>query len=93
MKRRPFWPQDKIKQPPREEIVIERPQHDLTIFKIHFGKLTVKLYSKGARVLRCEAIVHNTKALKGKRSLPAFPTYCGPTQTNPDSLPQPTAND
>ena len=73
MKRRPFWPQDKIKQPPREEIVIERPAHDLTIFKIHFGKLTVKLYSKGARVLRCEAIVHNTKALKGKRRLPAFP--------------------
>ncbi len=72
-KRRPFWPQDKTKQPPREEIVIERPQHDLTIFKIHFGKLTVKLYSKGARVLRCEAIIHNTKALKGKRSLPAFP--------------------
>jgi hypothetical protein len=73
LKRRPFWPQDKTKQPPREEIVIERPQHDLTIFKIHFGKLTVKLYSKGARVLRSEAIIHNTKALKGKRSLPAFP--------------------
>jgi len=73
LKRRPFWPRDKTKQPPREEIVIERPQHDLTVFKIHFGKLTVKLYSKGARVLRCEAIVHNTKALKGKRSLPAFP--------------------
>ena len=70
---RPSWSQDKIKQPPREEIVIERPQYDLTIFKIHFGKLTVKLYSKGARVLRCEAIVHNTKALKSKRSLPAFP--------------------
>lgn len=73
LKRRPFWPQAKSKQPPREEIVVERPQHDLTIFKIHFGKLTVKLYSKGARVLRCEAIVHNTKALKSKRSLPAFP--------------------
>jgi hypothetical protein len=73
LKRRPFWPQDKLKQPPREEIVIERPQHDLTIFKIHFGKLTVKLYSKGARVLRSEAIVHSAKALKGKRSLPAFP--------------------
>ena len=73
MKHRPSWSQDKIKQPPREEIVIERPQHDLTIFKIHFGQLTVKLYSKGARVLCCEAIVHNTKALKSKRSLPAFP--------------------
>lgn len=73
MKRRPYWPYDRTRQPPREEIVIERPQHDLTIFKINFGKLTVKLYSKGARVLRCEAIIHNTKALKGKRSLPAFP--------------------
>ena len=72
-KRRPFRSQAKSKQPPREEIVIERPQYDLTIFKIHFGKLTVKLYSKGATVLRAEAIVHNTKALKSKRSLPAFP--------------------
>lgn len=74
LKRRPFWPQDKRKPPPREEIVIERPQHDLTIFKIHFGQLTVKLYSKGARVLRSEAIVHNTKAFKGQRRLSAFPT-------------------
>ena len=45
----------------------------MTIFKIHFGQLTVKCYSKGARVWRSEAIVHNTKALKGKRSLHAFP--------------------
>lgn len=73
MKRRPAWPQDKVKRPPREEVIIARPQHDLTIFKIHFGNLTVKLYTKGACVLRCEVIVHNTKALKGKRSLSAFP--------------------
>lgn len=72
-KRRPFWPRAQNKRPPREEVVIQRPQYDLTIFKIHFGQLTVKLYSKGARVLRSEAIVHNTKALKGKRSLGAFP--------------------
>ncbi len=73
VKRRPFMTQNKNKRPPREEIVIQRPQYDMTIFKIHFGQLTVKLYSKGARVLRSEAIVHNTKTLKGKRSLPAFP--------------------
>jgi hypothetical protein len=72
-KRRPFWAQDKLKSMPREEVVVERPSYDLTIFKIHFGKLTVKLYSKGARVLRCEAIVHNTKALNEKRVLSAFP--------------------
>lgn len=59
--------------PPREEIVVERPAYDLTIFKIHLGALTVKLYAKGERVLRCEAVVHNARALKGKRSLSAFP--------------------
>lgn len=42
---------------------LERPAWDLTIFKAHFGLLTVKAYSKGERVLRLEAITHNTKAL------------------------------
>ncbi|MBL7163800.1 MAG: hypothetical protein ISS57_14465 [Anaerolineales bacterium] len=32
--------------------------------------MTVKLYTKGERVLRCEAVVHNTKALSCGRSLP-----------------------
>ena len=73
VKRRPYWPQDQTKRPPREEMVVERPRHDLTIFKIHFGRLTVKLYTKGASVLRVEVIVHNTKVLKGKRGLDAFP--------------------
>jgi hypothetical protein len=72
-KRRPFRSPNKTKKPPREEVVIERPQYDLTIFKIHFGRLTVKLYTKGPTVLRSEAIVHNTKVLKGKRGLDAFP--------------------
>jgi hypothetical protein len=45
----------------------------LTIFKIHFGKMTLKLYTKGANVLRCEVIIHNTKALKLPRSLAHFP--------------------
>jgi hypothetical protein len=47
--------------------------YDLTVFKLHFGKLTVKLYTKGERVLRSEAIVHNTRALHCGRSLPKFP--------------------
>ena len=37
---------------------IARPAYDLTIFKIHFGLLTVKAYTKGERVLRLEAITH-----------------------------------
>ncbi|MCB0225795.1 MAG: hypothetical protein KDI02_19055, partial [Anaerolineae bacterium] len=70
-KRRPYRRQGN--QPPRLEIVTERPRYNLTIFKIHFGKLTLKLYTKGANVLRCEVIVHNTKALATSRSLPNFP--------------------
>ncbi len=61
------------KKAQREEVVLSMPSHDLTIFKIHFGSLTVKLYSKGQHVLRCETIVHNTKPLGWKRSLPRFP--------------------
>ena len=70
--RRPFRHKDSPAQP-RFEIVVEKPEYDLIIFKIHFGKLTVKLYTKGERVLRGEAIVHNAKALHVGRSLPNFP--------------------
>lgn len=60
----------KGKKPPRLEVVVERPTYHLTVFKIHFGKLSVKMYTKGERVLRVEVIVHNTRALRWARSLP-----------------------
>jgi hypothetical protein len=31
------------------------------MFKVHFGYLTLKAYTKGERVLRFEAIAHHTK--------------------------------
>jgi hypothetical protein len=71
-KRRPYY-QDKRRKPPRFEVVVEKPQYNLTIFKLHFGRLTVKMYTKGERVLRAEAVVHNTKVLRCGRSLPKFP--------------------
>jgi len=54
-------------------VVIEKPEYDLTKFKVHFGLLTLKGYTKGERVLRFEAIVHNTKALPTGRGLDKFP--------------------
>ena len=54
-------------------VVIEKPEYDLTKFKVHFGLLTLKGYTKGERVLRFEAIVHNTKVLKTGRGLEKFP--------------------
>jgi hypothetical protein len=50
--------------------VVGRPAYDLTVFKIHFGKFTIKMYTKGERVLRIEAIIHNLRVTRWGRSLP-----------------------
>lgn len=55
-------PQKKSKT--RWEITVETPEYDLTIFKVHAGALTLKMYTKGERVLRSEVIVHNVRKLK-----------------------------
>jgi hypothetical protein len=34
------------------QVAVEKPAYDLTIFKLHCGKLTLKIYTKGERVLR-----------------------------------------
>ena len=44
------------------------------MFKLHFGQLTLKGSTKGERVLRFEAIVHNTRELGCGRVLTKFPT-------------------
>ena len=49
--------------------------YDLTVFKLHCGKLTLKIYTKGERVLRIEAVVHNTRELKCGRALDKFPKW------------------
>ncbi len=71
MKTRPY--RKRKGKAPRCEVVVETPSYDLTIFKLHFGKLTLKMYTKGERVLRIEAIVHNTQALRCGRRLERFP--------------------
>jgi hypothetical protein len=55
------------------EVAVEKPTYDLTIFKLHCGKLTLKIYTKGERVLRIEVVVHNTEQLRCGRSLEKFP--------------------
>ena len=57
----------------RQAVVIEKPRWNLTIFKVHFGYLTLKAYTKGERVLRFEAIAHHTKQLGCGRRLDKFP--------------------
>ena len=57
----------------RQEVVLERPSYNLTVLKVHFGRLSLKAYSKGEHVLRLEAIVHNSYELRCGRVLEKFP--------------------
>jgi hypothetical protein len=55
--------------PPAQEIVIEKPRYGLSWFRISFGRLQLKAYTKGERF---EATVHNAKELRCRRSLENF---------------------
>src|SRR5580658_2814714 len=71
-KRRPRYRKRK-KKSAEWEVAVEKPAYDLTIFKLLCGKLTLKIYTKGERVLRIEAIAHNTLEVRSGRSLEKFP--------------------
>ncbi len=70
-KHRPKYRQRKSKRA-QWEVAVERPVYDLTVFKLHCGGLTLKIYSKGERVLRIEAVAHNVRELRCGRSLENF---------------------
>lgn len=67
-------PRSSHRRAPQVMVTVETPVYALTVFKLHFGKLTIKGYTKGERVLRFEAIAHNTQALHCGRVLAKFPT-------------------
>ena len=70
LKARPH--RDRKGGPPAQEIVTGKPQYGLAWFRISFGRLQLKAYTKGEHVLRLEATVHNTKELRCRRSLEYF---------------------
>lgn len=76
-RRRPHYRPRRGKKGPTWEVTVERPVYDLTIFKLHCGRLTLKIDTKGERVLRIEAMAHNTQALGCRRSLEEFPRILG----------------
>ena len=47
--------------------------YDLTVFKVRWGNLTLKIYDKGGRVLRVEVVVHNAKELRCGKVLHKLP--------------------
>src|SRR4029077_21230464 len=59
---------------------VETPEYGLTVFKIRTKVLTLKLYSKGERVLRCEIVLHNARELQLGNSLGRWPNLVGHLQ-------------
>lgn len=52
--------------------VLETPEYGVTVFKVHYGRITLKVYTKGERVLRVEVTVHNTEELGAVKRLSRF---------------------
>lgn len=48
---------------------VSQPAYDLSVFKLHWDKSTSKMYDKGARLLRVEAVEHNVKKSKTRGRL------------------------
>lgn len=61
------------KRPATLAAVVETPSYDLTWFKVTFGYLGLKAYTKGERVLRIEATCHNAAELGCGRILDKLP--------------------
>ena len=70
-KHRPIYRQ-RTNKSSQWEVAVERPVYDLTIFKLHCGRLTLKIYTKGERVLRIEAVAHDVRELRCGRLLENF---------------------
>jgi len=62
LKRRRTWP-EMAKE-------IKAPQYDLTVFKIRWGPVLLKIYDKGQRVLRVEVTVQHAGQLRCGKGLP-----------------------
>jgi hypothetical protein len=56
---------------------VQTGNYDLTVFKVKWGNLTLKIYDKGGRVLRIEVVVHNAKELRCGKVLDKLPTLLG----------------
>ena len=52
---------------------VQAQGYDLTVFKVRWGNLVLKIYDKGGRVLRVEVVVHNAKELRCGKVLQKLP--------------------
>jgi hypothetical protein len=72
-KHRPHQKTKRGRREPQVTVIVEQSDYDLTVFKVQWGHLTLKIYDKGGRVLRIEVVVHNAKALRCGKVLQKMP--------------------
>jgi hypothetical protein len=70
---RPHWRARQGRERPEVFKAVQAQSYDLTVFKIKWGNLTLKIYDKGSRVLRIEVTVHNAKELRCGKMLDKLP--------------------
>ena len=58
--------------PPAQDIVIDKPRHGLSWFRVRSGRLQLKASPRGEHVLRFEATGHSTNELRCRRGLDNF---------------------
>jgi len=79
-KKRPHRTSGGVPRAVRLERIVDDSLHDITVLKLHFGRMTLKIYDKGERVLRVEAIVHNAKDLRCGSLVEKVPIMLGKLQ-------------
>jgi hypothetical protein len=72
---RPHYHRTRTRGRERPEVAkaVQAPRYDLTVFKLKWGNLTLKIYDKGERVLRIEVVVHNARELRCGKVLEKLP--------------------
>lgn len=70
---RPYQNRTRGREVPELVKSVRAPSYDLTVFKVQWGHLTLKIYDKGERVLRVEVVVHNSTDLRCGKVLDKLP--------------------
>lgn len=58
---RPHGRTTRGQKPPEVMKIVQAPDHDVSIFKVKWRNLTLKIRDKGERVPRIEVVVHNAE--------------------------------
>jgi hypothetical protein len=70
---RPYVKAKRGRTEPEVVKAVQAHGYDLTVFKVQWGRLTLKIYDKGGRVLRVEVVAHNAKDLRCGKVLEKLP--------------------